>query len=353
MTIAAKHFDPVLGIDIHIVQPPGPVPPVPIPHPFIGMILDPMDYAPYIGATTFVNGVPRAQAGSGGYAIPPHIPIGGVFIKPPANECEIFMGSATVLAEGEPFSSLAMPTLSCSDVGMPAPPRAKGGSPKSLMLPTSVVLAVPMGPPVMVGGPPTISMSAMAMKGVMAGLGAGLKKLRGLQKGSKRMKAISDALHKKARKAMDALGIPPNLQKKIHKGLCTVTGHPVDVATGKLFTDVVDFELPGPIPLAFERDWYSCDSFAGPLGSGWHHNLDMALAEVDGGVAIRMPDGRGIGFSPLRAGQREYNRQLRSRDPVRQRRARSHRRDPRPSSDRAGPARDRDAIRLRQGRAHG
>ena len=39
MMPAAKHFDPILGIDIHIIQPPGPVPPVPIPHPFIGFLI--------------------------------------------------------------------------------------------------------------------------------------------------------------------------------------------------------------------------------------------------------------------------------------------------------------------------
>src|SRR5262245_15627048 len=64
MMPAAKHFDPVLGIDIHIIQPPGPVPPVPIPHPFVGFIIDPIDYAPILGATVMVNGLPRAQAGS-------------------------------------------------------------------------------------------------------------------------------------------------------------------------------------------------------------------------------------------------------------------------------------------------
>ena len=101
MSIAAKHLDPVLGIDVHIVQPPGPVPPIPVPHPFIGLILDPFDYAPYIGSTVSVNGLPRCQAGTGGYALPPHIPIGGVFIKPPGNECEAFMGSSTVLADGD------------------------------------------------------------------------------------------------------------------------------------------------------------------------------------------------------------------------------------------------------------
>jgi len=83
---AAKHFDPIVGVDIHIVQPPGPVPPVPVPHPHVGMVMDPFDYAPHIGATVSIGGIPRALAGTSGHMTPAHIPIGGVFVKPPGNE---------------------------------------------------------------------------------------------------------------------------------------------------------------------------------------------------------------------------------------------------------------------------
>ena len=59
MMPAAKHLDPILGLDIHIIQPPGPVPPLPIPHPHIGIVMDPMDYAPIIERLR--------QVGYGGY----------------------------------------------------------------------------------------------------------------------------------------------------------------------------------------------------------------------------------------------------------------------------------------------
>jgi hypothetical protein len=126
---AAKHLDPVIGIDIHIIQPPGPVPPVPIPHPFVGMVMDPADYLPVIGSTIMVNGMYGALAGTAGNDVP-HIPIGGTFIKPIGNECEMFMGSSTVSADGQPLSYMALPALSCSCIGSPPPPRpgAKGGS---------------------------------------------------------------------------------------------------------------------------------------------------------------------------------------------------------------------------------
>ena len=60
MMLAAKHFDPVLGIDIHLIQTPASAI-LPIPHPFIGFLFDPFDYVPKIGATVRVNGIPRGR----------------------------------------------------------------------------------------------------------------------------------------------------------------------------------------------------------------------------------------------------------------------------------------------------
>ncbi|HLT41052.1 MAG TPA: DUF6531 domain-containing protein, partial [Enhygromyxa sp.] len=280
---------------------------VPIPHPFIGLILDPFDYAPYVGSTVSVNGLPRCQAGTGGYALPPHIPIGGVFVKPPGNECEAFMGSSTVLADGEPLTYLGLPALSCSDVGMPPPPRAgKKGAPKSMALPTSVVLAIPLGAPVLVGGAPTISMTAMAFKAALAGLG----KLKALASRSKRMKALAARMHRRAAKVMDRLGVPTSWRNRVHRAICAVTGHPVDVATGKLFTESPDFELPGPIPLRWRRLWLSTSVYAGPLGLGWHHDYDLALIEdreLDV-VGIRLADGRGLACPRLPIGGSYFDR---------------------------------------------
>lgn len=306
--IAAKAFDPVMGVDIHIIQPPGPVPPVPIPHPFIGMLVDPMDFAPIIGATVMVNGMPRATAGTGGKCIPPHIPIGGVFVKPPASECEIFMGSSTVLADGDPLSFLGMPCLSCHDVGMPPPPRPKKKrKTKSLTLPTSVVLAVPAGGLVLVGGPPTVSMMALGMKAAMAGLGKAFKKLKKLQKASKKMKALSDKVQRAAKKAMDKLGVPPNVQNRVRRAICSVTGHPVDVATGKVFTEAVDFTLDGRFPFSFERVWYSSSVYSGPLGYGWHHVYDQAMIAEPGFVCLRSADGRPIVFPAIAEGESHFD----------------------------------------------
>ena len=306
MMPAIKHFDPIMGVDIHIVVlPPGV--PTPMPHPHIGMIIDPMDYVPILGATVFVGPLPRASAGTAGKPFP-HIPMGGPFVKPPMNESEIFMGSATVLADGDPFSYTALPVLSCQDVGMISPPRKKPKRSYGMMLPTTIVIGIPMGMPVLVGGPPTINMAALGMAAVMKALGPALKKLRALQKKSARVKKISDAIHNKANKLMDKLGVPPNIRNKVHKSICTVTGHPVDVASGKLFTDAVDFQLPGPIPLKWERTWYSTSIYQGPLGHGWHHSYDVELIEDDRVVAIRMADGRPVAFPRLTEGTASFER---------------------------------------------
>jgi RHS repeat-associated protein len=305
--LIAKHFDPVLGIDIHILVIP-PAGPIPIPHPHIALVIDPIDYVPILGATVLVGGIPRASAGTAGIPVP-HIPLGGPFAKPPMNENEIFMGSATVLAEDTPLSFTALPVLSCHDIGMIAPIRAK--KPKKsygMVLPTSIVMPIPVGMPVMVGGPPTIDMMGMAIRGGMAALGGAFRKLRQLQRNSDRMRSISNAIHSRARRIMDSLGVPANARNRIHRNICAVTGHPVDVANGKMFTDHIDFELPGPLPLVWERVWYSTSVYDGPLGHGWHHSYDLRLSESNNAVAVRLADGRAVAFPVLKINDISFDR---------------------------------------------
>ena len=96
MMPAAKHGDPQLGVDIHLcIVPPGT--PVPLPTPHISVVFDPFDYIPFIGATTTVMGMKRANAGTSGIVV--HIPPGFPFAKPPEKDDELFMGSATVLVD--------------------------------------------------------------------------------------------------------------------------------------------------------------------------------------------------------------------------------------------------------------
>jgi uncharacterized Zn-binding protein involved in type VI secretion len=156
---AVKHTDMIVGMDQHLVQPPGPVPPVLVPIPVAGLVMDPADYQE--GAcTVYINGLPRARAGTTCLLCPPHVPVGGMFVKPPTHETELAEGSSTVLFDGEAASQLGHRVLGCHDVGGPAPVRAwKAGAAQSLMKDGSVALSVPGGAPVSVGGAPTTAAS--------------------------------------------------------------------------------------------------------------------------------------------------------------------------------------------------
>ncbi|MCS3347768.1 DUF6531 domain-containing protein [Parabacteroides distasonis] len=90
----------------------------------------------------------------------------------------------------------------------------------------------------------------------------------------------------------------------LHKAICTVTGHPVDVPSGTFFTDEEDFWLDGPVPLSWERTWYSRSDYRGPLGNGWHHAYDMGVVAdtEEGTLTLRMSDGIPVAFPPAYSG---------------------------------------------------
>jgi YD repeat-containing protein len=271
MPPAAKHFDPLVGIDVHIIQPPGPVPPVPVPHPYTGMLMDPCDYAPVIGGTVKVGGLQRAQAGTGGVSIPKHIPIGGVFVKPPADESEMFMGSSTVAADGDAFSYLGLPALSCQCVGMPPIPRKKGSTPKTFVLPTTVCLSIPL--PVSVGGSPTVSLMALGMKAGLAALGALAKKV------------------KKARKAKKAKGA---------NGAKCTGADPVDIITGAVYDDVIDARAAAPRMFQWSRHYTTERAKErGVLGFGFRHGYAHVLRTDVQAVTYSPPSGHDVAFEPL------------------------------------------------------
>lgn len=123
-------------------------------------------------------------------------------------------------------------------------------------------------------------------------LGAGL--LKGL--GRLARVGISEASHSR------------NLLNRVR---CFFTGHPVDVATGKVYTEAQDFSLPGPIPFSLERVWFSTSTYNGPLGYGWHHCYDLAILAEPDGVAVRLADGRGVLFPAIAAGGRAFDRRER------------------------------------------
>jgi RHS repeat-associated protein len=296
--IASTFFDLVIGVDMHFEMVPTPAPvPVPFPHPFMGMVFDPgglitgllisnaigmIAGAPPTGPV-LVNFIPATNTGTDvkNKMVLPHfvIPPGTMWTpmpkapKPkigkhaapapdlpvaPAGDAVLMMGSKTVALMGSNAVRLGDLAMSCSE---------------PVRLPSSVVLAIPKGPPVLMGGPPAIDWQQA--------IGALL-----------RSKWVSNHLH----------GLVSRIKNQrwrnfFHKAVCFLTGHPVDVATGRLLTWNTDFELPGPLPLKFERNyassWSDRDSV---LGFGWSHSLDQAVWLERGKVVYRTEDGREIEF---------------------------------------------------------
>ncbi|MDV9042920.1 RHS repeat-associated core domain-containing protein [Stenotrophomonas sp. RAC2] len=277
MSIAAKHFDPQLGIDIHMYA----VPPCPLPTPHIGLVLDPFDYIPFIGSTIKVNGVHRGTAGTGGLDI--HIPLGvwgpplAAPMGPQFDGEEIFMGSRTVSADGEPFSRLAMPVLDCNLAGMINPFRMK--KPKkplrAMSLPTGLNVAIPTS--VTVGGPPTVSWTALAFRAAFAGLG----KLRKSAFFRKKMDAFANWRRGKWGH------LPSGFLK------CKVLrAEPVDIRDGSVVVSHQDFDIPGRLPFAWQRSYGSRRAGEpGQCGAGWQTPADIRLELLDdGSVWLSGPD---------------------------------------------------------------
>ena len=115
MPPAAKQGDRIVAIDIHLIQPPGPVSPVPVPHPFNGII----DAGTV--ASVLINGLPAATIGSTATNTPPHIPQGGPFSVPPTNRGTIMTGSMTVMIGGKPAARMGDTAVTCDDVAPTAP----------------------------------------------------------------------------------------------------------------------------------------------------------------------------------------------------------------------------------------
>jgi RHS repeat-associated protein len=324
---AAKYFDLGIGIDFHdSVFPPSPL--LPVPH--IGMVFDiigaimaaiasvvppppppppveegkepaPEPFSLAATAQMLVHALSPsvkvhnqwiANAGTPILHLPAiiaHLPF--PIVKPKAAS-EMWMGSSTVLADGGPFSTQFHPALSCNLVGLPSPPRLnKKSTAMALMAPTSMLLIMTSsGKPVLVGGPPTIDLFQLMFK-----LG-----LKGMSK------AAGAALQKAVNKMESRF---PKLAGMLQDFKCKRFGEPVDAVTGSVVSSNTDFELPGPIPLIWERTYYSDAEVPGPLGYNWHHSYNISLYDLHNGFfSIRLADGRETVMPALPANSSYFNR---------------------------------------------
>lgn len=343
---ASSHLDPVVGIDVHFVMIPPSPSPIPMPHPYIAMIMDPKDWlscavmsvaamaAPTptelpddatdaqaaaaadadaaanlafnvatmalgmagLGATIKLGGfTPRTNTGAKNKCIP-HFPMGANFAPLPVlkNSGHAQFGSLFLLADGEPFTGLMHLNNDCWDVGIMQLLRKKtSAEPMHLYLPTGFIMAIPSHNVLVNPIPTPINPIALGAKLFKAAF-AKLKKLAG--------KGLHGLVNRVA-------GPNSRMGNALHKAICTVTGHPVDVASGKLFTDEEDFALPGVIPLSWERTWYSDSNYNGPLGHGWHHSYDLGFAIDENNIGVfRMNDGRVASFELPLPGKFTFNR---------------------------------------------
>jgi RHS repeat-associated protein len=284
----------VMGVDIHFEMVPMPAPvPTPIPNPFIGMVFDPAGLAiglaigaglslafggPVTGPV-LINCMPATNVGTNAkgfghilfppgtmwapmpkfpklsFKSPPTFP--GPPIKPEDDAIAI-QGSQTVNIMGASGVRMGEMFMSCGE---------------PIRLPSSVVIAIPKGAPVMVGGPPAINLLTALTSMI-------------------RTKWVAGYLYSVLSRMS-----PGRLRTILEKGVCFLTGHPVDVATGRVLTDHVDWELPGPLPVKFERSYSSAVAGRnGSLGHGWAHSLDQALWSERGKIVYLAGDGREIEF---------------------------------------------------------
>ncbi|MFY0573456.1 DUF6531 domain-containing protein [Cystobacter fuscus] len=146
------------------------------------------------------------------------------------------------------------------------------------MLPTTMVLSIPV--PVVVGGPPTVSLMALGMRAGMALLGALVSKL-------KKMRAA----------------------RKSQNGVHCNGGHPVDVITGANFDEFVDVRSAPPGLFCWRRRYNTAHADRqGVLGWGFRHEYQHTLHLLR--QAWRYEDARGrvIDFAPLKEDERETKR---------------------------------------------
>lgn len=306
MSIASKWLDIVIGVDLHMEMVPMPAPvPTPFPHPFMGLIFDPVGLimdeliaqvtawatdTPVDPGKVWIAGLPATVTGDEvampvphifippgvSWAPIPRVPKPTVGLKgklpmpdppmPPPSDALLLMGSMTVSMMGSNPVRMGEVALSCSD---------------PVRMPTSAVVSTGLPKMVVVGGPPGINWQQVMMM-------AGMRALRSKWAAGKLHGAIDKVIPEKFKRARNIA----------HKSACFLTGHPVNVATGSVLTDGVDFELPGPLPVRFERNynsnWYDRES---PLGYGWAHSLDQKVWLEPHAVVYQTPDGREVEFN--------------------------------------------------------
>lgn len=213
MLPTSTHLTPVIGLDLHLATSGNPF------HPYVGMVIDPFDYIPFLGSNVNINGLKRGVSDTSGVLITfRHIPLVGAFIMMPiiGHESMNFFSSQTVFAEGTRLSPKGYMVMTCNDVGIPfSGALSKVGKKKfkftpTLFAPTSFSIPIPTGAPVMVGGPYAPDWGGM-LTGLLSSIGFSTLLsfapaiLKAMKKVGKKGGNLSKAYANKARKLMSGV----------------------------------------------------------------------------------------------------------------------------------------------------
>jgi RHS repeat-associated protein len=98
-------------------------------------------------------------------------------------------------------------------------------------------------------------------------------------------------------------------QGRLRRAACALTGHPVDVASGRMVTSKIDFEIDGRIPIIFERSYDTASiDYESPIGWGWTHPYDQHLWENKRSNCIvwRDRENRQVRFDRLKIGEKYF-----------------------------------------------
>lgn len=96
---------------------------------------------------------------------------------------------------------------------------------------------------------------------------------------------------------------------RLRQAMCGLTGHPVEIASGRMFTSKTDFQIDGRIPIKFERIYdTSAIDYEGAFGWGWIHPFEQHLWESKkrNCLVLRNNENRQVRFDKLAVGERQF-----------------------------------------------
>jgi RHS repeat-associated protein len=223
-----------------------PAPPVPLPStgPVIPIPI-------FSGAEkTLINGLPAARCGDLGLGIW----CGGYFPL-----YEVFLGSSNVWIEGQRAGRMGVDITKHCIFTSPRPQDPPIGP----MFGTTITGSSN----VLIGGVPMPSLLSLGIGAACKGIG----KLVG--KGARALGRVAKRLGR---------NLKPGFLK------CSILrAEPVNVLTGEVELDQLDFELRWPLPITWSRRYKSRNSYAGVCGRGWETPADARLTrEPDGSITF-------------------------------------------------------------------